>query len=367
MSLSLINNSTITTHTNDSEPFLVFSEEFIRTFDILTNAIITPFVCVVGIVLNCVGVNILRVDRITISQSFYDYMLSLLCVQSTTLLIGLLRSVPAMIETYDYGLGNYIHHQMLLWGVYIDMVLSHIATFVLIAMSIERLCSLFKPFTFKEYVLTKRPKTVVVIASCISAVYLIPFVVCFRFEPIINTDNVTEYAFKASPQCNGRLKYVLHVETFLLHFISPVLVLVLNISIAIVYKRIIKPKNPCIHKRESGGQQMARLTSILLTIMTLYMMVSMPDLVAHTLGLVHHEYSYGGKYRHVVFFLINLSNVFMNINAGCAGIVYICASKRTWVLFKARCCHCLRTTEHKDTRTTCSTISNFTSGTVELC
>ena len=191
MGTTHISNYTAITDNTERGPFIFFSGDFIRTFDIIINAIITPFVCVIGIVLNSVGLSLLRRDSNTNSQSFQFHMLCLLFVQTATLLLGLLRSVPVIIETYDYYLGHNIQTHWQPWVVYLDKLLNHMSTFILLAMSIERLCLLVKPFTFKEYLLTRRPKTTVFIASCVSAVYLIPFAVCLQVKSFFNTNNVT--------------------------------------------------------------------------------------------------------------------------------------------------------------------------------
>ena len=357
MSALRIGNYTASTDYNDSGPLIFFSRDFIQTFDVIINAIITPIVCVIGIVLNCVGVNLLRRDSNTNSQSFQFHMLCLLFVQTATLLLGLLRSVPVIIETYDYYLGNNIHTHWQPWMVYVDKLLNHMATFILIAMSMERLCMLIKPFTFKEYLLTKRPKTTVFVAACISAGYLVPFVVCLEKKPTINVDNMTLYMLTATRQCRTYLVYVLYVETFLFRFLSPLLVLSCNIAIPIAFHRVVKTKQPVSHNGVSRENQMTRLTSVLLTIMILYLLLAIPDLFVQMLSFVHTEYSFDGKYKNVFFFFINLSNLFMNVNAGCASIVYILASKRIWVLFKARWCVCFNTIVHECNSNTCSTIT----------
>ena len=340
MGTTHISNYTAITDNTERGPFIFFSGDFIRTFDIIINAIITPFVCVIGIVLNSVGLSLLRRDSNTNSQSFQFHMLCLLFVQTATLLLGLLRSVPVIIETYDYYLGHNIQTHWQPWVVYLDKLLNHMSTFILLAMSIERLCLLVKPFTFKEYLLTRRPKTTVFIASCVSAVYLIPFAVCLQVKSFFNTNNITEYTLTSAPPCTTYLVYVLYVETFLLRFLSPVLVLICNIAIAIAFHRVVNTKQPMSHNSASRENQLTRLTSVLLTIMILYLLLAMPDLFIQMLSFVHTEYDFDGKYKNVFFFFINLSNLFMNVNAGCAAIVYILASKRIWVIFRTRCCPC---------------------------
>ena len=362
MSAISINNSTVTADNSASDTVLILSQNFLQTYDLITNVIITPIVCVVGVVLNGVGLHLLRQDSNTNSQSFQFHMLTLLIVQTATLIFGFLRSVPDIIETYDFNVGNYIDVQMRLYVVYIDKVLNHMSTCILLAMSIERLCLLVKPFTFKEYLITKRPKLTISVASLIGAAYLIPFVFCFEVEPIINAENITTYRVATIPHCRECITYVLYVETFMLRLISPALVLILNIAIPIAYYRVLKTQKPFFDKGASREHNLKRLTAVLLAIMLLYLLLSVPDLLAQILSFAHSEYSFDGKYRNVYYFFINLSNLFMNVNAGCAAIVYICASKRIWVLFKTRCCQCFETLGYRSNPNTCYTITNSKPG-----
>ena len=107
ISALLISNYTATIDYSDNATLLLFSRDFIRTFDIIIHALITPFVCVIGIVLNSVGLSLLRQDSNTNSQSVQFHMLCFLFVQRATLLLGLLHYVPVIIETYDYHFGKY--------------------------------------------------------------------------------------------------------------------------------------------------------------------------------------------------------------------------------------------------------------------
>ena len=131
--------------------------------------------------------------------------------------------------------------------------MNHVSTFILIDMSIERLCSIIKPFTFKEYLITKRPHITVFVAQFVSAVYLFPFAVCLRGKPFINTDNMRDYYVNTYSKMRG-LSNVRIMWTTFCYIASPVLILTLNITISIALYRIVNTKKPVSHNGDSRGQ-----------------------------------------------------------------------------------------------------------------
>lgn len=329
----------ITTETSsqthdDEEPSLYISNETFEKFSLISGIIITPIICVLGIIGNTIGLALLcktsRIGRL----SFHNYMLALLTIHLMTLLVGLVRWIPAMIKTRDRYLGNYTEEHMRVLCVYIDFVLLHISSFILITMSVERLLSLVRPFTFKAFCPTRHPRMTIFVCTMISITYLFPFALFFTVDSSLNADNQTEFFMTVKDNWKEEMNSMLYVETTIIHFVCPAAVLVLNIAIPAVFYQSLKTNAVYFRYETARGKQLKKMTGIVLSITGTYFLLSLPNMSAHILTMTSDQYKFNGQHRNVFYLFIGLGNIFFYLNAGGAAVIYILSSRRGWSVVK---------------------------------
>lgn len=324
--------------TNGQASLIVVTQIVYENFTFVVHMVLAPIICIMGLTGNGFGLCVLRKDAGKNQKTIYTYLLSLLMIDGSYLFLGTLVTVMNIMKHFDYYFGNYVIKNMSLYVGYIDITLNHVSSVVLIIMSLERLMAIVSPYTVKNSAITKHPRFIVTVAFLASAVYVLPFAVCFQVKPFINKENKTDYITTLKPETVQFFDKFHLVETIVLHFIAPVIVLVLNILLVLAFSRFQKQR-PSI-KTGKPNENQIKLNLIVVCIAGLYIILSLPNLFIQTLMIVNDDYSFFGRFRLTFFVFIYTGDLLAQINAASDVFVYILVSVYYRSVFKAMLCSC---------------------------
>ena len=316
------------------------SEENYEEFSFYTTVVATPIICALGLTANSLGLGVLlrasRQDKLAI----YVYLCSLTILDSTFLFTGLLRSSPNLIRVFDKYLANKIEQYSNLGFIYIDMVLTYTATYIIVIMAIERLMALVRPFSIKDSTLTKHPKKIVFLTLILNAIFLCPFPINFEVASYENDENRTEYYLRYKLYAVEWMADYEFVHTFVHNYIPGSILLVVNVAIPIAFARILKRRSALKTTSSLSGHQ-TKITSAVMGITVLYFLFSIPDGFIKTRAYFDRDYSFSGKYRLNFWLFVDISNLFTYLNAANDFVIYILVSDHYRTIFKEMYCGCL--------------------------
>ncbi|XP_052799323.1 G-protein coupled receptor 183-A-like [Mya arenaria] len=324
--------------TSDDKALFSISEESYNNFAFVSNVFVTPIICVSGMLGNCLGLGVLWRDTKQQKLSIYIYLLALTLFDTIYLLVGLIRSIPQYIRLHNEHMANYIEEHMKLGSIYIDMVLAHTGTGIIIIMSIERLLALVRPFTVKHTWLSKYPRGLIGVCFFVNVVFLLPFPICFEVDSYIGASNHTVYYLRFASWSKAPMDYFQLLQTFVDFFIPCVVVLATNIAIIVAYSRMLKKRVSTLSV-VTGGQQ-AKLTVTVFCITIMFFLLSLPNLFIKVLAFIDKEYSFDGRYKLAFWLFIDISNLFTYINAANDFAIYILVSTHYRMVFCDMYCTC---------------------------
>lgn len=308
------------------QPLFVITPEFYKQFGIAINIVLTPLVCIPGLVGNIIGLIVLGKDPNKKKLTIYTYLLSLMAFDIVYLILGLLVTATEAVRFFDYYEGNRISETFGIYRGYIDMVLNHISTILLIFMSVERLMALVCPFTVKHSWLARYPRVIIFTSATLFAVYVTPFLFSLRLFEYTNSENRTEIGVRLKPEYFQFFERFMIIETIVLHYIAPSVVLVINIMTAVAYKRFLKQRSSALKTKQAEDQK--KITVLVLCVAAIFVVLSLPNLFIKTLMFIDSDYSFYGKFKMTFFFFIFIGDILTRINAAVDFFVYIFISSR---------------------------------------
>ena len=317
----------------------LISPDFATGFSFITNAYVTPALCIVGLLCNSLGLNVLWKDVKQQKVSVYKYLLALVCFDITFLAISLIRVTPSIVGIFDLHLSKYIDSHMKLGIVYADMSFSYTAKGMILVMSCERLVSLVKPLHVKNMWLSKYPLTVIFVCFIFNAIFLLP--VPINAEVVTLQDgNQTDYMFKFKNH-EAFMKSYMIVQVVVQDFFPITCLVIINMAIPLQYYRITRKRLSTLNiNSESVTDQQGKITITVLIITVLYILLITPTVVVKFLQFFDLNYSIHGKYRLVLWFAIDVNNLLSYINAANDFLVYFLVSNNNRNLLKRKFCGC---------------------------
>lgn len=88
------------------------------------------------------------------------------------------------------------------------------------------------------------------------------------------------------------------------------------------------------------GSQQKKVTLTVFCITTMFLLLSIPEMIIKILAFVNTNYNWEGRYKHVFWFFIEVINVMTYIKAGNDFVIYMLVSDRCRKLFKKMYCNC---------------------------
>lgn len=316
---------------------LGINEKLYDEFSYISNIYLTSVICFIGLAGNVTGLFVLKSDPARKKMTMYVYLVSLLIVDILYLLYGIFVSIVQIIEILDWNTAEIINFHILRYRGFIDMLLNHATATMIIAMSIERLMALVRPFKVNSSVLVRYSKTIIFTILLVSTLYLSPLIFGVEANEFVNAENKTLYFPRIKPAFKEVIDTVTFTETLLLHYFAPISILIINIGIVVAYSKFSKQRAKTL-KPEKGSDNHAKVTVIVTCIAGLYILLSLPNVFVQTLIFFDPRYRFGGKYQMTFRFFINIGDLLARINASIDFIIYILASSKYRHLLMSVCC-----------------------------
>lgn len=304
-----------------------------RQFSFVSNIICVPTLCIIAIVTNSTVLVVLRSDPKQNNKSFYIYMSTLMVCHMLDSFVSLVRSIPLVIDIYNPPLGNFINTYMKRYTIYVNMLISHCTSGTIFMMSVERLTALLKPFTVKDALPSKHPRTILLTGFVFFVLYLLPFGLLFDTSSRTTLENNTEYHLKFVDGWDYFMYCYFYVETILLYFVAPISILLVNSAIPVAYFRIQKTNLSGIQLNLPRRRQQTKITTVVVCIVVLYLLMSVPHMLGQTLTFLDKR----RQWRDLYFF-VGIGNLITHFNSTCDCLIYIVISKRFWCTLKLICC-----------------------------
>lgn len=332
------NASTLEFPDSVDEPFIPLSKETFEYLTYILNSILSPAVCVFGLVGNLVGIIIARRKCSKVRTQNFQFYIQALFVNNIALCLAtigfLLRYV---IENFDFYLANSIDRFIKVASLYLIKVFSHFAVGIIIMMSLERLFSLLRPYTFSQFCLFRHPRRIMGVGFFISGVYLLPLAFCCETWTFTNNENQTVY--EIVPRANFRMVFSFFVffHSIALFFVSPFFIFIINISIPIAYfgytRRISKSPQENVRRK-----QQTKITVLTFSIVIFYLLLSIPSLFGLSLSFVDSRYSAIGSFYFIFDFFMSFGLFMTQANCGCDCVIYFLFSTKWLLKLKRVCC-----------------------------
>ena len=330
--------STLEPITDDFD--LGISKETLARFSLIVNAILTPIICVVGLIINGLGIGVLWRNTKQQRMSVYQYLCALTIMDVLFLATGVVRASPGILIYFDAHLSNYIETHMKLGIVYLDMIFSYTSSAMIVVMSFDRLVALVRPLHVKSTFLAKYPLCVIFLSFLFNTVFLLPLPI--NSEVVMFQDrNRSEYLFRFKPYTKGFMNVFVLIQSIVHNFVPITCLIFTSIAIPLQHYRIIQNRKEGLNKKTTSvANKQMKITWVVVIIAFLYVLLSAPTFVIKVLQFVNPDYGFEGKYRMVLWFTVDLNNLFSYINAANDFFIYIIVSNQYRDIFKTQYCMC---------------------------
>lgn len=309
------------------QPFFQITPATFRLFTLIVNVILSPLICIFGVIANSIGLAVISKDRIKKQMKIYTYIFLLLVVDNLYLLLSFVMNILDCVEYFDFELGNLLNRHVWIYKGYILTWLKHVISALLVLMSLERLIALICPFSVKTLIISKYPKFITFLCALVFAAYLVPWSAGFRTVQFMNDQNKTVYRNIIKPSYKNTFLFYTYVETTILHYLFPVTVTVINVTTVVVYARYLRQRMPNFGKGQLNDNQLKITVTVLLTA-CLYIVLSLPYMIIQTLIFKDEDYSFYGRFKLHFFAFVFFGALLARINSAMDFLVYIVISKR---------------------------------------
>ena len=328
------------------------SEDTIKMFAFVSNTIIIPVLCVVGIVSNGVGISVIWWDVHRKTMATFLYLFAVIVFDIMLMIGGLVKTAPWIVYLFNKDLSYHIRAQMKLATVFVEMTFTFSTRAVLCVVSFERLLSLIRPpYVMKHIWVTKYPVRIISTCFIFTAIFLLP--IPFNSE-IVQKDhkNKTVYVLQYKEHINLMKIYMNIVDG--LQEVFPVIFLVV-LSFLILWKFYYNNKESdykfSLHSKVMKTKDKV-VTLMVMALAITHIALSLPTVVVKCLQVLDEDFHTHGKYGQTICFITDLCSVLMYVNAASDCFAFCIASKcfrthfaRKW---KTCCTHKLENVHQSD-------------------
>ena len=358
------------------KPAFYISFMFYLRYHFYVNVIVSPLICVLGLSGNVVGMRIVWEDLNKRNCSTYLYMFALMVFDSTLLFTGLVIGIISIIEQYDWFLANIIFTYFSFIAGYVDFVVFHSASVLLIIMSLERLFALTSPFEVRLSLLSRYPRRIVLIIFILAVFINMPFPFCFEIISIKGYSNKSFVNIRIKSDLATFYEQYSLAET-ILSCIYPIILLFINIILPIIYCSLANQRKRSLPNGSTSTHlHQYKVTILVLTIAISYVVLSIPKIMLQTLIFIDPDYGLNGVFSFTFYFFTITGDLLARLNAANDFFIYLMVSKRyRKILFYFCCGRCCRHESRKDaniwslsshiSRYSLRSQSTFSTGTLE--
>lgn len=318
------------------------SEDTVKEFAFLCNAILIPVVCLFGIISNCIGICVIWGDIRGKTMSTYLYIFGLMIFDIAFLAGGLAKVAPWLVFPFNTELSQSMRAQMKLGTLFADMTFTLSARTVVCVLSLERFLSLIRPpYVMKHIWITKHPIRIILTCFMCTLVFLLPIPLNSDVVMLEQSDNRTEYVLQYKDHENV-MRIYLKIEVVIEEAL-PVLYLIL-ISMVIPWKFFYTDNKQNMYSRMLACKNRT-VTLVVMLFLAVYILLTLPSVVVKSLQAVDEDtYHTHGKYGRTICLITDLNNLLLYLNAASDFVVVYVASK--WYRARANKMLCGRCREN---------------------
>ena len=329
-------NSTFSTMatTVETMTLLGMTETGVLKFSSILRTYVMPAIGIVGLIGNCFGVSVLRIQARQQKMSIFWYLLALTSIDIVFLACAIIDGISFNVKAFDKQLSKYLVAHFRLGLSYIDVNCIHTARYFVVVMSCERLISVVRPFQVKETWFAKHPKRISIACLLFNAIFLLPVPINATVVQI-HSGNNTDYAFTYKNYENFMAPWWV-VEAVVHSFIPMAILVPVNLALPIFFYRMSKKLRASKHQKENSLQ--GKITATVLVITINYVILSIPLTAAKWFQFISPEYSLHGRYRLVFWFFANVGKCLAYINAANDFLIFFLLSKDYRAAFMTMYC-----------------------------
>lgn len=331
------NSSSLVHHDDVACPFIPLSRGTFEYLTYILNGVLTPVACVVGFVGNLIGLIIVRKKSKVQKHNFHFYMKTLFANNMAFCLVTLALLLRYVVGKFDVYFANLLERYLGIANLYLTKVFSHFTVAIIIMMSLERLFSVLKPYTFLQFCIFTHPRRVLATSFVIFSIYLLPVTFCCEYVAYMDHKNKTFYQVQPRAEIWTFFHFFAFVHSIGLYLFLPLCVLVINILIPIAYYSYTKR---CEITSYNGAKriQQTKITAVTFSIIILHLLLSLPSLFAMNLSFINNTYSSVGRFEYVFYFFMSIGLFLTQINCVCDCVVYCLFEKEFWLRFRGLYC-----------------------------
>ena len=333
---SATDNSTFlpTTTTGVAMTVMGLTEPDVLKFSNILRTYVMPAIGLVGLIGNCLGVGVLRIQARQQKMSIFWYLLALTSIDVVFLACAIIDGIPFNVKAFDKQLSKYLIAHFRLGLSYIDVNCIHTARYFVVVMSCERLISVARPFHVKETWFAKHPKRISVACLLFNAIFLLPVPINATVVQI-HSGNTTDYAFAFKNYENFMAPWWL-AEAVVHSFIPMAILVPVNIALPIFFYKASQKLRAS--KTQKENSQQGKITATVLVITINYIILSIPLVAAKWFQFIGPDYSLHGRYRLVFWFFADVGKCLAYINAANDFLIFFLVSKNYRAVFKKMYC-----------------------------
>ena len=333
--LSSTTVSTVVTTTVST--VLGMSEAGVLKFSSILRTYVMPAIGLLGLIGNCLGAGVLRMQAKQQKLSIFWYLLALTSIDVLFLACAVIDGIPFNVQTFDKELSKYLIAHFRLGLSYIDVNCIHTARYFVVVMSCERLISVVRPLHVKNTWFAKHPKRISLACIIFNAIFLLP-VPLNATVVLTDSGNTTDYAFTFKNYENFMAPW--WVAEAVIHSFIPMAILVpVNIALPIFINRASRKLRASRNasQQESSSQQ-GKVTATVLVITINYIILSIPLVAAKWFQFISPEFNLHGRYRLVFWFFADVGKCLAYVNAANDFPIFFLVSRNYRAVFKNMYC-----------------------------
>ncbi|XP_046353771.2 probable G-protein coupled receptor B0563.6 [Haliotis rufescens] len=334
--------------TQPTEPPLIdrglVSRQQYKIIKITLDIVIKPIVCLVGLVLNVIGICVLL--QPALRHGFYVYLAALSIADSGYLLCGLLRSAVKFYGYFDPVEATNIENTIIPYpDKLIEIAFCKLGAYCIMLFSLDRLIAIFRPLKVKDFILSRHSKSISFTVGIVILVFHIPKVTNFEYATLFDQElNMSFTGLTPVRHEDGSvMATVLTVYDMtydiLFTYLPPVFICVVNICIIVQIQKIRNyRKRLMAETSNSNNIEQQKLIITVFVISGFFLMVYIPLIAVRNLTQNDPGYRPFKREHYLVMVFPSFISLGWSINAAIDFTVYLGTSVRFRLALYKMCC-----------------------------
>ncbi|XP_067662285.1 kappa-type opioid receptor-like [Haliotis asinina] len=310
------------------------SRQQYETIKLAIDIIVKPIVCLVGLVLNVIGICVLLQPELR--HGFYVYLAALSFADSGYLVCGLLRSAVKFYGYFDIVEATIIENTIVPYGDrLIEIACCKLGAYCIMLFSLDRFIAVFRPLKVKDFILSRYSKAICLSVGIVVLVFHIPKVT--TFEPVTVFDKslnrtltrLRPIKFDDGSVMDTLLTVYNMIYDILFTYIPPVFVCLVNMCIIIQIQRTrnVRKRLLAVTSNSKDSEQQKLIVTVFV-ISAFFLMVYIPLIATRNLSASNPDYRPFKREHYLLMIFPPFVSLGWSINAAIDFTVYLGTSER---------------------------------------